>query len=458
MKALQSAPAATKLTIFYCLPAILAIGLVLWSYYERTEKVSCFIEEQHAFVDNIAKELSSKSARGKSHAQQKQFLENLRAHRNIVDILENKKSSEQLKQLIEYYIQRQLRENDTSIESESKLTLCNGSEIKIHKEISNVTENIWLSNASKVAILALLPFLLLGTHLGFSDKQRASYEVRASVVNKGWWMKFLIGLIMAYGWIYVMNPSGRGAGTLEQFLIRVDLYQTDSLPVLLKGGVIHPIIAGFLGWYLYMLTYFFSKVFTHDVLSTNAFGLMFQKFLLTYGVAVILPSVQANGGVTAGLDTTIVAAFLIGFFPMSAFSMLKDTSMKILHGSGEAEKGQLQELPGISRWQILRLEEEGIDSMGALAAHDRPDELRQNIPAMSNLIDYWVDIARLYTILGQESYQKVKKHCRTASEFVLKANDEKFVAALIADNVVNPDETARILSRTFPHALDYTKD
>lgn len=244
---------------------------------------------------------------------------------------------------------------------------------------------------------------------------------------------------------------------IEQFLTKVDLSQTDSLPGILKGGVIQPILAGFLGWYLYLLTYFFSKVYTHDVLSTNSYGLMFQKLLFTYGVAIILPSVQATTAVVdTGIDMTIVLAFMVGFFPMSAFSMLKDTGLKVLHGT-QAEKGQLQELPGISRWQIMRLEEEGIDSMGALAAYNRPEELRQNIPAMSNLIDYWVDIARLYTILGQESYQKIKKHCRTASEFVLKGKDEAFIQALAGDNIINSQETARILERTFPNPLTYTK-
>ena len=204
-----------------------------------------------------------------------------------------------------------------------------------------------------------------------------------------------------------------------------------------------------------MLTYFFSKVFSHDVLSTNVYGLMFQKLLFTYGVALILPSLQSTNNLAAGVDTSIVMAFLIGFFPMSAFSMLKDTGLKMLHGS-KGEKGQLQELPGIARWQILRLEEEGIDSMGALAAYKDPLDLEMKIPSMSNLVGYWIDIARLYTILGQETYQATSKHCKTASELVrlvdgdnLDDDSKKIKEALAAEGVVNLPEVSRIIKATF---------
>jgi hypothetical protein len=141
---------------------------------------------------------------------------------------------------------------------------------------------------------------------------------------------------------------------------------------------------------------------------------------------------------------------------MSAFSLLKDAGLKMMHGAQE-EKGQLQELPGISRWQILRLEEEGINSMGTLA-YCCHEDLRKTIPSMSNLIDYWVDIARLYTVLGKENYQKIKKYCRTASEFIIQAKEQSFADALLAENIINTKETARILQRMFPDSLSYIKN
>jgi len=188
---------------------------------------------------------------------------------------------------------------------------------------------------------------------------------------------------------------------------------------------------------------------------------MFQNFLFTYGIAVILPSIQSvtsGAGLQSetGYNITNLLAFFTGYFPMSAFSLLKDSGLKLLHGT-DMDKGQLQELPGISRWQILRLEEEGINSMGTLA-YSHHQELRSNIPSMLNLVDYWVDIAHLYTVLDKENYQRVKKYYRTANEFVLKkANKQTFIEALASENIVNVHETTGILTRIFPDSLTCSK-
>jgi len=446
---IKSTPSAIRLTFLYCLPAIFAIGLVLGSYYVRVGKVATFIETQRDHVESAYQDVVTNLTPSLTKDQQYVEIATMLPEHKLLK--ETPKTSDHLKRLTDHYVRQRL----ANINKTSKEYIDKDNDTIWHEIFG-----IWSSNAIKIAILAIFPFLLLGSHLGFSPKLEASYKVRVSVVNKSWWIKFLIGLIIVYGWVYVLNPLGRGAGTIEQFLTNVDLSQANTIPDLLKGGILQPIIAGFLGWYLYLLTYFFSKVFTHDVLSTNVYGLMFQKFLFTYGVAIILPSIQATAGVEAeavtGLNTTIVIAFFIGFFPMSAFSILKDSGLKMIQGN-QVEKGQLQELPGISRWQILRLEEEGVDSMGALAAYNRPEELRQNIPSMCNLVDYWIDIARLYTILGQEAYLKVRKHCKTSSEFVLRASDSEFAQALTNENIINTLETARILKLTFPDELTHNK-
>lgn len=440
-----------KITFLYCLPAIIAIMVLMGSYYLRVNKVADYIDAQLKQVEHALNDVMSDYSLDDPDYTEK-IAEKLPQHKFIKNILEDPKTSDQMKQLIHYYANRRFEH----LFVDSK-TYSEKSRVVIDREV----RKIWFNNAMLISLMAILPFLLLGSHLGFSVKLQASFSLRFAVVNQSWWMKFLLGFLLAYGWTYVLNPSGRGVGTIEQYLIVVDLSQNETLPIFIRDMQIKPIIAGFLGWYLYLLTYFFSKLTTHDVISTKPYGLMFQKFLFTYGIAVILPSIQsvANGGglqSETGYNITNLLAFLTGYFPMSAFSLLKDAGLKMMHGAKE-EKGQLQELPGISRWQILRLEEEGINSMGTLA-YCCHEELRKTIPSMSNLIDYWVDIARLYTVLGQENYQKVKKHSRTASDFIIQAKEQDFVDSLVAENIVNTRETARILERMFPDTLSYIKN
>lgn len=60
---LKAAPAATRLTFLYCLPAILAISMVLGSYYERTNKVETFIEDQRKWVEDALEDVKNSSLR-----------------------------------------------------------------------------------------------------------------------------------------------------------------------------------------------------------------------------------------------------------------------------------------------------------------------------------------------------------------------------------------------------------
>lgn len=445
----QSIQSATRLTFLYCLPAILAIVVIAGSYFQRAGKVGDYLATERDRVEKALKEVKNQAAAQGNNGER--IAEALLQHKLISEILDDPDSSAQLKQLIHYFVQHRLEHVAVSPAAYVE---------KSNQRIRDEINRIWERNSSIIAVMALLPFLLLGSHLGFSEKLPAPLSARMAVVNQSWWMKFLIAFVLAYGWVYIINPTGRGAGTIEQFLIAVDLSQDETLPIFIKDMKLTPIIAGFLGWYLYLLTYFFTKLTTHDVMSTKAYGLMFQKFLFTYGIAIIMPAVQ-SGGVAelpsdSGYDATNLLAFFTGYFPMSAFSLLKDTGLKMLHRT-DSEKGQLQELPGISRWQILRLEEEGINSMGTLAYCCR-EELHQDIPAMYNLVGYWIDIAQLYTVLGQEKYLLVKKYCRTASEFILRSGERDFVDTLASENIVNIPEIARLLKRTFPSVLSDSQE
>lgn len=316
----------------------------------------------------------------------------------------------------------------------------------LQDKIENVLRSIWWGNTTVAVLMSLFPFLLLGGRYSSSHNIELTFKQRLANINNDWWMKFVIAFILTYGWIYILNPMGRGASTIEQFLISVDLTRSETLPMFLKSIDVAPVIAGFLGWYLYMLTYFFSKMATNDVASTKVYAVMLQKFLFTWGVTIVFIAVEVDGVVGENAN---IMAFMIGFFPMAAFSLIKDKGMGMAQSGDKQEQGQLSQLPSITRWQILRLEEEGINSLGTLAYHPR-DAIIKSLPRMADLVIVWADISRLHAITGEEDYQKIRPLCLTASEFVRRSGEEAFITALQEAGINNVAEIARLLEQTFP--------
>ncbi|NQY65718.1 MAG: hypothetical protein HRT38_18875 [Alteromonadaceae bacterium] len=109
--------------------------------------------------------------------------------------------------------------------------------------------------------------------------------------------------------------------------------------------------------------------------------------------------------------------------------------------------GELSVLPGIARWQILRLEEEGIDTMAELAAIESKSDIM--IPCIAQIVAYWVNIAQLYVIVGHENYLVLNERCSTASGFIKLSVDPEFVAFIAESKLGNCDEIAQNLINTF---------
>jgi len=418
-----------KVIFFYCLPALLALSLVLYNYYERTQQVTDTILLYKQKVDN--------NTSGKS-------------------LLEDDSSSElsgTIKRLIKYFESSLVESN--SVENKDK----NLAEIN-EQSISRTLNKVWLSNTMFIVSLVLLPYVLFGSRLAFSRKIKLSVDERQQTTTSNWWMKFIVACVMSIGWLYVLNPTGRGDSAIVQYLIYVDLTQDNSLPLYILSDGMVPVVAGFLGWYLYLLTYFFSKLVHDDVVSSRVYGLMFKKFLFTYGIALIIPSVDvasaASDIVKQGAGQSVLM-FFIGYFPMAGFSLLKERALK-MGGDVKAEKGYLSELPGISRWQVLRLEEEGVDNMAALAYASQKN-LKDGLLSMSTMVNLWIDIAQLYVVVGHDAYQKLLPRCKSASGFVKKVQDDdaEFISYVKDQDIGCAKEICHLIERTFAEKLiDYS--
>lgn len=386
--------------LLYCLPCIIALALILHDYHTRVDNVS----------DQIKKY-------GNSVLEQEGDTTSVLVVKDSVAT-----------RLVQFFeTQRDLgRLSDESI-----------------KSVDGQINKIWIRNTLIIGVMVMLPFFLLGSALAFNRNNRLDPSDLMDTAKQNWLMKFIIACVMAVGWIYIVNPLGRGATTVEEFLISENSVVSNSLPVYIsaENGLGHTVV-GFLGWYLHLLLYFFRKLHHNDVVSSRVYRFLFGKLLFTYGIALTLSSVMGNEGQ--------VALFLIGFFPLSALSMIKEYVFKSFSGLKDS-KGGISLLPGIANWQILRLEEEGIDGVSSLASYD-PVRLKRLMPILlSPMINLWIDCAKLVVILGEERFTAVKSICQTAEAFKTIVEEGLHDEKLIQIGIENPQSVVDLLNSTFPN-------
>lgn len=326
------------------------------------------------------------------------------------------------------------------------------------KNLKNIRDNarktlnsVWLFNSLFILTLTLLPFLILGYGLALRYPGTNSRTDLNRLALRDWPMKCLVGFMISFGLLYVFNPLGWGASAAYNFVSQEDMISSNTLPLVVdykQVGMKH-IVAGFLGWYLQLIGYFLYKLYKEDVISSSVYGKSFTKFLFVLGVGLILSSFTEDEG--------LVVVFLIGFLPQSAISMLREYSTKLV--SGIQEQGtSLSILPGMSRWDIQRLEEEEVDSIPTLATVNSK-ELKQKIPDKAvnhKLLDDWIDMARLMTIIGAEKYKLLGGICKTATYFIEMSSNKEFKDSIKTfGNISNPDEIKKLLITTFD--LDHDK-
>ncbi len=396
---------ATKLGILaiYCIPFIVSAGLITYCNYDRA-------------VKQAASALS-------------EYVEEWQEHEDKIDQIVGLENKDAIKNGLNNYLKRQQLFDYPD-------ELCKD-QIK-----ETILWKIFIPNGMFVVTLSLLPFTIIGWGMAGRLKDKGAKETLISVTWNDVFMKYVIGIVMALGWTYVFNPLGQGASVIQSFIAMREVISSNTLPVYVGyTTTMKNTVAAFLGWYLYMLSYFLYRYYKGDVLSRNIYKKLFVKFLFVYGLALILP-------VTG--EVTVLTVFLMGFFPESALSMLKESTQKALPGA--AEQGMpLSVLTGLTRWQIVRLEEEEISSVSSLATAD-PVRLKEVIPKEvidPALIDYWMDIAKLMTVVGLEKYKQIEGTCKTASTFIQKSTDQGFRDTLKTNQILNVDEIAKILKEKF---------
>ena len=271
---------------------------------------------------------------------------------------------------------------------------------------------------------------------GHGPSDMAEYAARS------WVMKLILGVVMSLGWLYVLGPNGQAATAVSAFVRTQQAIAANTRPVPMDPGfTLTPLLAAFVGWFLYLAAYTFYRARRDDVRSVRLYGVLFRKLLFALAVGSIL-NLDKNSTAAA------VAALLVGFVPFSALTVLKDYGLKV-GGSYGTTGNALTDLPGISTWEVARLEEEGVDSVGALLMTSR-DDLQRSLPMSNDVIELWYDQAALMVVVGPERYAQLRNVCQTASHFVAQSGDAKFCETVKATaKIENVPEIAELLRRRF---------
>lgn len=315
--------------------------------------------------------------------------------------------------------------------------------------------NGWLTNAIFIVCLTLFPFATFGSRIAANafDKPGAASDM-LRCASGVFLNKLIISAAIACGWLFVFNPLGIATSSVDTFVTDHEVLTSNSLPYLLQSSYsLRPMLAAFFGWYLHFTAYAFYRARRNDVRSPRFLGVLFRKLLLALALGSIL-SIDAHSGGPTGLPEApsfgpSAVAFLFGFLPASAIAFLKDQGTR-LAGGIRAASGTLSDLSALSTWEVVRLEEEGIDSLASLLV-TRRKSLHGLLPeSAEKVVDLWYEQAALMVAVGAERYARLSNVCQTATHFVANSADPAFQAKLKAAAAIeNPAELATILREKF---------
>jgi hypothetical protein len=193
------------------------------------------------------------------------------------------------------------------------------------------------------------------------------------------------------------------------------LVEADFAKLALNGGTnrffsrefllaARPVLAAFLGVYLFNLGASLRRLFVSDM-TRHVFWGSIYRLLLTCGLAVIISSAYKLGEKpdhSFGRYEYFVF-FSIGFLANVFLRFVMDTAMRVGNiGKPLAKDLSVQMVEGINIWKEYRLEEEGIDNIQNLATTDPIDLAVKTHFPLRTLVD-WIDQAVLIDRLGDRA-------------------------------------------------------
>lgn len=154
---------------------------------------------------------------------------------------------------------------------------------------------------------------------------------------------------------------------------------------------------GFLGAYAFAVSMLVRRFYQSD-LRPSAYATVVLRIVLVMLIVVVLHQLFA---VTAARSTVanqseMVAAFVVGFFPLVGLQALQRAAAKVLRVFVPqlAPDYPLDQLDGLNIWYEARLAEEGVEDMQNLTTMNLVDVILHTRAPVGRLID-WVDQAFL---------------------------------------------------------------
>jgi len=213
-----------------------------------------------------------------------------------------------------------------------------------------------------------------------------------------------------------------------------------------RGGVEFPhkgtrLVFGmaFFGAYLWGLQYLFRRYSLNDLLPSVYYG-MSVRMILAAVVAVVIYNAgkalagdgDSNGGITDNIWPAL--AFVLGMFPQRGLSWLTERlPLFSAETDSSVRKMPLEMIEGMEAHDVLRLEEQGIDSCYDLAAADFIPLILKTPYGARQLID-WIFQAKLCVYVG-DAVKDLRRHgIRIILD--LEDLDEKKINELVAGTAV----------------------
>jgi hypothetical protein len=195
----------------------------------------------------------------------------------------------------------------------------------------------------------------------------------------------------------------------------------------------------FFGAYLWGLQYLFRRYSLNDLLPSVYYG-MSVRMILAAVVAVVIYNAgkalggdgDSSGGITDGIWPAL--AFVLGMFPQRGLRWLTER-LPLFSGETDASvrKLPLEMIEGMEAHDVMRLEEQGIDSCYDLAATDFVPLILKTPYSARQLID-WILQAKLCVYVGDAVKDLRRNGIRTLRD--LEGLDERKIDELVAGTAV----------------------
>ena len=168
---------------------------------------------------------------------------------------------------------------------------------------------------------------------------------------------------------------------------------------------------GFLGAYAFAISMLIRRFYQSDLRPSAYAGVVLRIVLVLLIVAVLHQFFALSANAEAPLNNTeMVAAFVVGFFPLVGLQALQRVASKALRVVVPqlSPDYPLDQLDGLNVWYEARLTEEGVEDMQNLTTMNLVDVILHTRVPVGRLVD-WVDQAFLLIHLEPVDRKQLRK-------------------------------------------------